>query len=99
MAMQPVARAGDTFSGYCSSCEHDVTGTIDENTCEFVVIDGARVCVDGTTGTGSCGHTCTVVAQSITTVINDKAVARLGDPVTGTIEGSITSGSDFVSIE
>lgn len=94
----PVARIGDTFEGRCSACDgHHVTGTLE--TGEFVTIEGRNICVTGSIGRGSCGHTCIVQGQSAVWSIEGKQVARVGDPVTGTITGTITSGCDFVETD
>ena len=93
-----VARTGDSFAGRCSACDGKwVTGTLE--TGEFVTIDGRNICVTGSIGRGRCGHTCTVQGQSAVWRIEGKQVARVGDPVTGTITGTITSGCDFVETD
>lgn len=92
----PVACVGHRFTGVCHACDnHTVSGTLISG--EFVTIDGKNVCVTGSQGKGDCGHTCTVIGGSTVWTIEGKAVARVGDSVTGTIEGTIISGSDTVS--
>lgn len=91
---QPVCCVGDRFEGYCLSCGHTVQGTM--ITGEFPSIEDRNVCVTGSAGRGDCGHTCTSVGQSQVLFIEGKAVVRVGDPVTGGIEGKMITGSDFV---
>ena len=93
----PVACVGDSFSGYCRVCKRNVTGTLVSG--EFVTIEDKNICVTGSEGRGSCGHSCTVIGQSTVLTIENKPVARVGDPVTGDIEGTITSGSDFITAD
>ena len=92
--MLPVACVGDSFSGYCSACEQTVQGIMVEG--EFVSIEGKNICVTGSMGRGNCGHTCAAQGSSFVT-IQGKSVVRVGDAVTGTITGTIISGSDFCS--
>ena len=91
---QPVCCVGDRFEGYCLSCGHTVQGTI--ITGEFPCIEYKNVCVTGSLGRGDYGHTCTSVGQSQVLFIEGKAVVRVGDPVTGGIEGRMITGSNFV---
>lgn len=91
---QPVCCVGDRFEGYCLSCGHTVQGTM--LTGEFPRIEDKNVCVTGSLGRGNCGHTCTSVGQSQVLFIEGKAVVRVGDPVTGGIEGRMITGSNFV---
>ncbi len=91
---QPVCCIGDRFEGYCLSCGHTVQGTM--LTGEFPRIEDKNVCVTGSLGRGNCGHTCTSVGQSQVLFIEGKAVVRVGDPVTGGIEGRMITGSNFV---
>ena len=91
---QTVCCVGDRFEGYCLSCGHTVQGTM--LTGEFPRIEDKNVCVTGSLGRGDCGHTCTSVGQSQVLFIEGKAVVRVGDPVTGGIEGRMITGSDFV---
>ena len=93
--MLPVACVGDSFSGYCSACEQTVQGIMVEG--EFVSIEGKNICVTGSMGRGNCGHTCTAQGTSVVT-IQGNSVVRVGDAVTGTITGTIISGSDFCRI-
>lgn len=91
----PIACTTDVFVGNCSG--HDghpsVTGVI--VTGEFVTIDGNNVAVTGSVGIGGCGHSCTVIGLSKVFRINGAEVARVGDPVVGTITGTIVSGADY----
>jgi len=64
---------------------------------EFATIEGKNICVTGSTGQGDCGHTCISIGQSAVWKIEGKPVVRIGDPVTGGIEGRLITGSDFVS--
>ena len=92
----PVACVGHRFHGRCSACDNrEVEGTL--VTGEFVTIEGKNICVTGSEGRGDCGHTCTVVGQSAVLKIEGKQVARVGDPVIGTITGTIITGSDFIT--
>lgn len=97
MSSLPVACVGHRFEGYCSSCDGTVQGTLTSG--EYVTIEDCQVCVTGSEGTGDCGHKCTVIGQSEVLFIEDKPVARIGDPVIGTITGHIITGSDFVTTE
>lgn len=94
--LSPVATIGCTFEGYCTICGENVTGTL--ITGEFPTIDDQNICVVGSTGVGSCGHTTQVVSGSSVWFIEDKAVARIGDQVSNNINGTITSGT-FVQSE
>lgn len=92
----PVAHIGDEFEGKCLSCDGEIRrGKI--ITGEFVTIGGQGIAVTGSVGQGYCGHTCTVIGQSESLSINGKQIARIGDPVTGEIIGTIITGSDFVA--
>jgi uncharacterized Zn-binding protein involved in type VI secretion len=90
----PVAREGSQFTGYCSACDSHVSGLMHSS--EHVLIEGLGVCVTGSPGTGYCGHGCVAVGGSAVLSVNGRPVARVGDPVTGTITGTITTGNDFV---
>ena len=63
---------------------------------EFPRIEDRNVCVTGSLGRGDCGHSCTSVGRSQVLFIEGKPVVRVGDPVTGEIEGRLVTGSDFV---
>lgn len=91
----PIACTGDVFTGNCSGHKGhpSVTGVI--VTGEFVTIEGQNIAVTGSVGVGGCGHTCTVIGLSDIFRINGIQVARAGDPVVGTITGTIVTGSDF----
>lgn len=88
----PIATVGCRFEGSCSACDGAwVGGTLisgEPNTS----INGNAICATGSIGRGDCGHTCTVVGQSAIVSINGHTLARVGDPVTGTINGRITTG-------
>lgn len=89
---EQICCVGDQFEGVCSACDGaTVTGTM--TTGEYATIDGNAICVTGSVGTGSCGHTCTAVGQSEVFTINGQPVVRVGDPVEGTIVGKLTTGS------
>ena len=91
----PVATVGCRFEGVCGDCNALVRGVLVSGA--FVAtIEGKNVCVTGSRGRGDCGHFCAVVGQSAVWLIEGKPVARVGDPVTGGIEGRIINGSDFV---
>lgn len=90
----PVCCIDDRFEGYCRPCRHIVRGTM--ITGEFPRIEDKNVCVTGSIGRGDCGHTCTAIGRSQVLSIEGKAVVRVGDPVTGDIEGQLVTGSDFV---
>ena len=95
----PVACVGDTFSGHCSTGHHgSVTGVIETGN-ELLSLDGKRVAVTGCIARGSCG--CTGVVQGGSTLLSleGQAVARVGDAITGTITGTITSGSALLAID
>lgn len=94
---KPVATVGSRFEGFCSACRSQVGGSL--VTGSFVAVEGRPVCVTGSSGRGDCGHPCTAVGLSAVWSIGGKAVARAGDPVTGVIEGRITTGSDFVATD
>ena len=83
------------FKGQCRSCGTEVVGYMVSG--EFPLIEGKNVCVTGSEGRGSCGHSCTAIGQSQVLFIEGKPVARVGDPVTGEIEGQLITGSDFVN--
>ncbi len=92
----PVCTVGDKFSGYCSSCDCGVTGTVVTGSPTHS-INGKGICVTGSVCMGDCGHTCSVIGQSSAFTIDGLAAARVGDPVDGTIQGTLVSGSDFVT--
>lgn len=91
----PVCTVGSRFVGYCRHCSSTVGGTMVDG--EFATIEGQNICVTGSIGRGDCGHSCVAVGQSAIWKIEGKEVARVGDPVTGDIEGKLTTGSDFVT--
>ena len=94
----PVARIGDTCTGWCSAHNGTIamTGTITTGaTITFIDSSGKAVARIGDICTGSCGHT-GVINSGAPTVFcegTDKNVARVGDTFTGTFYGTITSGS------
>lgn len=88
----PVCAVGSKFQGHCSACDGSwVEGEIVEG--EFVTIDGKNICVTGSLGRGYCGHETRAVGQSAVWRVNGKQVARVGDPVQGTITGTLTQGT------
>lgn len=91
---EPICTVGHQFRGTCSACDGaTVTGTMitgEEKAC----INGQPICVTGSIGQGTCGHTTQAVGQSQVFFINGKAVARVGDPVQGTITGTLITGED-----
>ena len=92
---EPVCTVGHKFAGSCSACDGNYTeGYMVDG--EFATIEGQPICVTGSKGVGYCGHTTYAVGQSSVWNINGKPVARIGDPVVGTINGVLISGSDFV---
>jgi len=93
---QPVAHVGATFSGSCAACDGaGVSGVLTTGNEYFAVPEG-QACFTGDTGVGGCGHTCTVQGISELLFFEGRAIARQGDPVTGTISGVITSGSELI---
>lgn len=88
----PIATVGCRFEGSCSACDGAwVGGTLisgEPNTS----INGNAICATGSIGRGDCGHSTTVVGQSAVVQINGHTLARVGDPVQGTINGRITTG-------
>lgn len=89
---EPICTVDSEFIGHCSACDGaEVHGYMIDG--EFPTIDGKNICVTGSVGQGTCGHTCTAVGQSQVFRINGKQVARVGDPVTGTIVGTLVTGS------
>ena len=89
---QPVCCVGDRFEGFCRVCDHTVQGTM------MMILSLAVGAVLGELldGRGDCGHSCTSVGRSQVLFIEGKPVVRVGDPVTGEIEGRLVTGSDFV---
>ena len=91
---EPICTVGFEFEGVCSACDGAVVkGTMitgEDKAC----INGKPICVTGSIGKGTCGHTCTAVGMSQTLMINGKKVARVGDPVEGTIVGKIITGEN-----
>ncbi len=98
MPASPVATIGSEFRGYCDACHESVTGKMITGEAYFG-IDDKYICVTGSIGQGSCGHTCHAIGMSRVLLINGLNVAREGDPVEGTISGEITSGNPWLSIE
>lgn len=93
-----VCTVGSKFTGYCEECGCDVTGEIVEGADNYT-IEKKPICVTDSKGVGDCGHTCQAVGKSEVWKINGKEVARVGDPVTGTIKGVLTTGEDFVTAD
>lgn len=91
---EPICTIGHQFQGVCSACDGaTVTGTMisgEDKAC----INGQPICVTGDIGQGSCGHTTQAVGQSTVFFINGNPVVRVGDPVQGTITGTITTGEE-----
>lgn len=91
---EPICTVDFEFEGSCSACDGSwvrgkmITGE------DKVRINGKPVCVTGSIGRGNCGHTCEAVGQSQVLMINGKKVARVGDPVRGTINGKIITGEN-----
>lgn len=95
---EKIACIGHEFDGVCHACD-DVTVHGVLVTGEFATIDGRNICVTGSEGVGDCGHRCTVIGKSQAFFINGIPVARVGDPVTGDIDGVIITGCDYAFTE
>lgn len=93
----PVVTIGHRFEGICHPCGDIIVQgemvTGEPQRC----IEGKDICVTGSIGVGSCGHICESIGQSEVFFIEGLPVVRLGDPVTGDIEGKLIEGSDFVN--
>lgn len=93
----PVVTVGHRFEGVCHACGdvpvmgEMITGQTDR------CIEQKEICVTGSIGRGSCGHSCNAIGQSEVWFIDGLPVARLGDPVAGDIDGKLIEGSDFVN--
>jgi len=89
-----VARYGDLFIGNCSVCDGypQVTGMLMGDTAG-VVANGKKVSVLQGMGIGFCGHITTIVGGSSTVFAEGKGVARRGDSVANSIDGTIITGS------
>lgn len=99
MALQPVARLGDTASGTCTASSHSGsrswTGTFTTATAGHTA-DGLPVVRIGDTGVTDCGHTFIAVAGStVFTGVDGIPVVRVGDAVNVIQGGSgvVTGGS------
>lgn len=91
---EKIACIGHEFAGVCHACD-DLTVHGVLVTGEFATIEGQNICVTGSEGVGNCGHRCTVIGKSQVFFINGIPVARVGDPVTGDIDGVIITGCDY----
>lgn len=93
----PVVTIGHKFEGVCHACGdiwvrgEMITGQPDR------CIEHKDICVTGSIGRGYCGHTCEAIGKSEVWFIEGIPVVRLGDPVTGNIDGKLIEGSDFVN--
>lgn len=92
----PVCTIGHRFRGYCKICETTVEGTMVTGAPDRR-IEGMDICITGSEGIGDCGHHCISIGQSQVFYIDHIPVVRIGDPVTGDIEGVLITGSDFVN--
>ncbi|MGN1038709.1 MAG: hypothetical protein ACI4P0_04870 [Mailhella sp.] len=92
---EPVARTNDVFIGTCSAHKGNPTVAGVIITGEFPTVEGENMAVTGCVGLGECSHTCTVIGCSKVVTINGIPIARVGDPVVGTITGVIVTGADF----
>lgn len=95
----PIATIDCEFEGTCSACDGaTVRGKMITGVAK-TTINGKAICVTGSVGQGYCGHTCTAIGQSQVLTINGQKVARVGDPVQGTINGKIVTGVDKVTCD
>lgn len=98
--MAKVARIGDQGYGTCHNHDHPVDCTITFTSGDsYVTADGIPVCVVGSVGTTSCGHTIiATTGSSICVGTGGKGIHRVGD--TGEVVGggtyTVTSGSPTV---
>ncbi len=93
----PIVTVGHKFEGICLACGGSlvqgemITGAIDKQ------IEGKDICTTGSIGLGYCGHTCEAIGKSEVFFLDNLPVVRLGDPVTGNIEGKLIEGWDFAT--
>lgn len=93
----PIVTVGHKFEGICHICgDRKVQGEMITGAPERQ-IEGKDICVSGSIGLGYCGHTCEAIGQSEVFYIDNMPVVRLGDPVTGNIEGRLIEGWDFAT--
>ena len=93
----PVCTVGHRFTGVCHACGDVVIGGTMITGEPRRTIDGMDICVTGSLGMGDCGHICQAIGQSVVWDIDGKPVVRIGDPVTGLIDGQLVTGSDYVT--
>lgn len=93
----PIVTVGHKFEGICLACGgrlvqgEMITGASERQ------IEGKDICVTGSIGLGYCGHTCEAIGKSEVFFLDNMPVVRLGDPVTGNIEGKLIEGWDFAT--
>ncbi len=89
--MLPISRINDVGIGYCPPCERVVTGRIVTGNVT-VIVEGSPVSYHNCTFQGDCGHTSSLIS-SAENITNSMSIARINDPINGTITGSITTGA------
>lgn len=98
MALQKVARVGDTGIGVCTNHGapqiYTTTFTSGEPTC---TADGKPVCTVGSFGNSTCGHQTTALTGSAIYKANGKAVHRIGDTGQNYGQYTVATGSPTVS--
>ena len=92
----PVCTVGHRFHGVCHACDDSEVDGMMITGSPVRRIDGLEICVTGSIGVGDCGHMCYSIGQSSVFSIDGMPVVRIGDPVTGDIDGMLITGSDYV---
>ena len=95
MTNSEIARFDDTVYGYCVDCEDDVDGKIVQSSLD-VICEEKGVARDGDEVESNCDHKNrgTIQATTETVKVNDRLVARKGDPFVGSkYYGTITGSA------
>lgn len=93
----PIVTVGHKFEGICHVCGDRlvqgemITGAVSRQ------IEGRDICITGSIGLGYCGHTCEAIGMSQVFYLDHLPVVRIGDPVTGNIDGKLIEGWEFAT--
>ena len=88
----------DTGTGYCSVHKKTVSGFVETGAPNLITGGGSNIVQSGDIFVASCGHTGVLEATATKTVgPSTLGIVRIGDPFTGIVTGTMTTGSPLIT--